>query len=83
MSSENFIWGLPRNKESEGSIAQKMPVSPTTSHNSQTSTLHTQQISKDFNNSLSAAHANSKTEGEKNGIALSGLAQLVGHQLTK
>ncbi|XP_047414361.1 opioid growth factor receptor-like protein 1 isoform X2 [Sciurus carolinensis] len=60
--SENFIWGPPKKEQSEGSKAQKMPVPPASSHNSQTS-MH--KKSKDSKNSSSAVHLNSKTAEEK------------------
>ncbi|XP_012585861.1 PREDICTED: opioid growth factor receptor-like protein 1 [Condylura cristata] len=60
--SENFIWGPPRKEQSEGNKAQKMPVPPASSHNSQTS-MH--KKTKDLKNSSSAVHVNSKTAEDK------------------
>ncbi|KAL4837932.1 hypothetical protein H8958_015811 [Nasalis larvatus] len=60
--SENFIWGPPQKEQSEGSKAQKMSSPLASSHNSQTS-VH--KKAKDFKNSSSAVHLNSKTAEEK------------------
>ncbi|XP_030784618.1 opioid growth factor receptor-like protein 1 isoform X4 [Rhinopithecus roxellana] len=60
--SENFIWGPPRKEQSEGSKAQKMSSPLASSHNSQ---ISAHKKAKDFKNSSSAVHLNSKTAEEK------------------